>query len=140
MSGGAFDVPYDLYFKDKFQKLTTVELENIAVLSVKNPVAYQRLIYSKVYKDYMEQLDVLSSRIEVNHDAFVEKGERILAYLEIKKQLEFQNKVMEHYMVTYLKSTTAPDISDLKSNTATAGRYQSNDAQIVNNILKNFKY
>lgn len=140
MSGDNLDTPYDLYFKSKFQKLTTIELENMTIIATKNPTAYSRLLYSKVYTDYMEKLDVLSSRIQTNHSAFVEKGERIITYLDIKKQLEFANKVIENYMVTYLNSTIAPDVHDLKTNAATANHYPSNDAQIVNNILRTFKY
>lgn len=138
MSGGVLDTPYELYFKKKFKQLTTVELNYIDQLSTKNPVAYDRIIHSKVYQSYLETLDVQTSRIEANHQAFVEKGARIMAYLEIKKQLEWANKVIDNYMVTYIKSTLLPDIKSLPAKPS--GHYHNNDAQIVADIMKTYQF
>lgn len=140
MTGGILDTPYDLFFKSKFQKLTTIEQNNISILATKNPKAYLKLIASKVFTDYMENLDIQSSRIEVTHNSFVDKGERILIYLDIKKQLEFSNRVLEHYINTYLNFTKLPEPNELPPLSESSKKLFNNDAKIVKNILQNFKY
>ena len=140
MSGDALDTPYELFFKKKFQNLTTIEFTNLMLLSKQNPIAYSRLLTSKVYRDYIETLNIQSSRIETNHKAFIEKGERILTYLEIKKQLEFSNKVLEHYINTFISSAILPLPTDLPPLSESKKHFNNNDAQIVDKILKTFQY
>lgn len=138
MNGGAADIPYLVYFKKQFANLAAAGMDFVQDLSIKNPRAYSRLIISKVYADYVERLDIQTSRIKTIHEAFVEKGARVLAYLEIKKQMEFQNEVLGHYVKNYLSAMTIPDSREIKAAGGTI--HSKNDAEIVKNILSTFKF
>jgi hypothetical protein len=138
MAGGVLDIPYQMYFKNQFKKLAVAGMEYVQDLSLKNPRAYARLIVSKVYADYVERLDIQTSRIITIHESFVEKGARVIAYMEIKKQMEFQNDVLGHYVKNYLSAMSIPDTPTIK---AAGGKVHSkNDAEIVQHILSTFKF
>lgn len=138
MSGGALDVPYEMYFKKEFSKLTSVSLNYILKLLASNKLAYTRLVASKVYSDYMENLDIQTSRIETIHNSFVEKGARILAYLDVKKQLGFSNEVLQNYVRNYLPAMSLPDTKAILN--SPQKQKPTNDALIIKNIMSTYKF
>ena len=136
MEGGSLDVVYDAYYKHKFSILTTEWNDYIQnVLQVKSPLAYNRVISSKIYTSYLEELDVLTSRISAVHNSYEDKGKRILSYMDIKQQLEFNNSVLGNYINTYAKVLSSPDLDTL--HTATI---YNNDAEIIKHIMSTYNF
>lgn len=138
MSGGTFDVPYEMYFKKEFFKLTTVGVDYILKLSTSNKLAYTRLVASKVYADYMEELDIQTSRIATIHNSFVEKGARIIAYLDVKKRLGFSNEVLQNYIANYLPAMSLPDTKAILNSPQKPK--PTDDALIIKNIMSTYKF
>lgn len=138
MQGGSLDIAYDMYFSKCFTRLTTVANNYIDnKLKVESPLAYSRLIVAKPYATYLEQLDILTSRISTIHKSYLDRGKRILVYLVIKKDLETANAVIGNFIQNYIGIMSLPDMKTI-SNVHPA--VPTDDGAIVTQIMSTFKF
>lgn len=140
MQGGALDVPYETYFKKVFDKLTSSVTDQLPVMAQKTPAAFNDLVNNKYFQEYLSFLTEVKNRIQVVHSVLADRGERIVSYLEIKKEIEKKNAVMNSminiYVNTSAKLPETKDVKKLKGNKLIF----SNDKEIVNHILSTFLF
>src|SRR5205085_662572 len=67
MKGGDLDVPYQMYFKNVFDKLTTSTTNQLPLMAKKTPAAFNDLTSNKYFQEYLDFLDEVKDRIEVMH-------------------------------------------------------------------------
>jgi hypothetical protein len=144
MAGGSLDVPYAIYFKHKFNKITT-EVTSVVEQQVKSndAVAYSLIQSSTDYENYLEFLVVENDRIQNIHYAYLDKGERIQSYIELQTAIEAANKVIEKKITAIFALSKIPTIQQVQSSSSTksiATTAQISDAAAVNNILKNWNF
>ncbi|MBS1666685.1 MAG: hypothetical protein JST58_04840 [Bacteroidetes bacterium] len=144
MAGGALDIPYSIYFKNKFHKLTT-EVTDVVEQQIKTnaPVAYGLIQGSTDYENYLEFLVIENDRIQNIHHAYLDKGERIQSYIDIQTAIEAANKVIEKKITAIFALSKIPTIQEVQSSSATksmANNTKAFDAASVNNILKNWNF
>ena len=144
MAGGALDIPYSIYFQNKFSKLTT-EVTNVVEQQIKTnaPVAYSLIQSSTDYENYLEFLVVENDRIQSIHNAYLDKGERIQSYIDIQTAIEAANKAIEKKITAIYALSKIPTIGQVQSSSSTksiGSNAQISDAAAVNNILKNWNF
>lgn len=138
MSGGIADLPYQLYFENKFAGLFQDVTNYYEALQTKYPASFNLMMNSPNGKRYIEFLDVEKNRIETIHELFVDRGSRMVSYFKILNTLQPACKEIKNYIRSYMlleelpspqkiQQPTKPKISD------------ATDAQIVRELLKNWK-
>ncbi len=140
MQGGILDVPYQMYFKTVFDKLTTEVTDQLPIMAAQTPAAFNDLINNKYFGEYLDFLDEAKDRIEVMHSVLADRGERIVSYLQIKKELEKKNAVVNAminlYINTAAKLPTTEEVKKVKSEKHIFNK----DKAIVNHILSTFLF
>lgn len=140
MQGGELDVPYQMYFKGVFDKLTTAITNQLPIMAEQTPAAFNDLTNNKYFQQYLNFLDEVKDRIEVMHSVLADRGERIVGYLEIKKELEKKNAVMNaminSYINTAAKLPTTANVQKINREKLIF----NNDKEIVNHILSTFLF
>ena len=144
MAGGSLDIPYSLYFKNKFSRITT-EVTSVVEQQIKTnaPVAYSLIQSSTDYENYLEFLVVENDRIQSIHNAYLDKGERIQSYIDIQTAIEAANKAIEKKITAIFALSKIPTIGQVQSSFSTksiGSNAQISDAAAVNNILKNWNF
>jgi hypothetical protein len=144
MAGGTLDIPYAIYFQNKFNKITTI-VTSIVEQQIKSndPVAYSLIQSSTDYENYLEFLVVQKDRIQNIHNAYLDKGERIGSYIDIQTAIEAANKVIEKKITAIYALSKIPTIEQVQNSVSTkniAANSQGADAAAVNNISKNWKF
>jgi hypothetical protein len=144
MAGGALDLPYALYFKNKFDALT-IEVTQVIEQQVKihDPAAYQLIQTSTDYENYLELLVVEKDRIEQIHQALLDKGERIHAYIDIQTLLAATNKNIENKLMAIAALAKIPTVQQLESSPSPkiiAARVHYSDATAINQMLKTWNF
>jgi hypothetical protein len=138
MSGGTADLPYQLYFENKFADLFQDVTNYYEALQTKYPASFNQMMNSANGKRYIEFLDVEKNRIETIHGLFVDRGSRMVSYFKILNELQAACEEIKNYIRSYMllaelpppqkiQQPTKPKISD------------ATDAQIVRELLKNWK-
>ena len=138
MSGGIADLPYQLYFENKFGGLFQDVANYFKALQTKYPASFNLMMDSRNGKRYIEFLDVEKDRIETIHELFVDRGSRMVSYFKILNTLQPACEEIKNYIRSYMllaslpapqkiQQPTKPEISD------------ATDAQIVRELLKNWK-
>lgn len=141
MSGGAFDLPYTLYFEKKFNTLTSAVTNVVDKIKTHNNLGYDFIVNNMPYKDYLEFLDIEKDRISNIHQSYVDKGERIKAYIEIKTELENRNAAILSIVYNLLQVSKIPTSSNVTQIQKSANPPVLNsDKAIVKDILKNYKF
>jgi len=140
MSGGDLDEPWALYFGNQFNTLTHEIGNKVATLATQSPEAYAGFTGDKYYKSYLEYLDVTNDRLSTLHQSLLDKGDRIVAYLEIMKELQKQNKIMNYMMGIYIAAATRMTTMPKVNQAAKKQVIPNTDPEIVKSILSNFSF
>jgi len=138
MSGGVADIPYQLYFKSKFDDLYQDVMTYFQALQTKYPASFNQMMNSQNGKKYIEFLDVEKDRIETIHELFVDRGSRMVSYFKILSKLQPACEEIKNYVHSYMLLAALPPpekIQQPKRSTIT----DSTDAKIVRELLNNWK-
>src|ERR1017187_2673208 len=108
MTGGDFDVPYLLYFENKFAGLYQDVTSYYQALQTRYPASFNQMINSANGKKYVEFLDVEKNRIETIHQMFVDRGSRMVSYFKILHELEPVVQVIKNYLRSYMLLASLP--------------------------------
>lgn len=138
MSGGAADIPYQLYFKNKFEDLFKDVIDYFQALQTKYPASFNEMINSPNGKKYMEFLDVEKDRIETIHGLFVDRGSRMVSYFKILSELQPACEVIKNYVRSYMLLAAMPPPEKIQ-HSKEPGFDNSDDAKIVRELLNNWK-
>lgn len=139
MSGGTGDVAWSMYFGKQFDNLTNEVPTRLISISAKYPVAASKMSTNKYYQQYLEYMDMEKDKLQTIHNSLVDRGERIVAYLEIQKEIQQHNTVMHHMINRYIQLTKLPNVDEVKE-IRTKKPVETNDADIVRKILVNFNF
>ena len=140
MQGGDMDLPYQTYFKSVFDKLTTSVTDQLPLMAQKAPAAFNDLANNKHFQEYLNFLAEVKDRIQVVHSVLADRGERIVSYLEIKKEIEKKNAVINAMINIYVNtSAKLPQTKDVQKINAKQLIF-NNDKEIVNHILSTFLF
>ena len=138
MNGGVADIPYQLYFKSKFDDLYQDVMTYFQALQTKYPASFNQMMNSQNGKKYVEFLDVEKDRIETIHELFVDRGSRMVSYFKILSKLQPACEEIKNYVHSYMLLAALPPpekIQQPKRSTIT----DSTDAKIVRELLNNWK-
>ena len=138
MSGGVADIPYELYFKNKFDDLYKEVMAYFQGLQENFPTAFNEMINSPNGKKYIEFLDVEKDRIDAIHGLFVDRGSRMVSYFKILGELQPRCEEIKAYVRSYIVLAQLPPpakIHESKSDFMP----DKTDAEIVRELLKNWK-
>lgn len=138
MSGGSADMPYNLYFKRKFEDIYKAFDEWVYGMKSESSKAYEACIKSNHFKTFLEYLDITKDRVQAIHESFVDKGVRIEAYMNIYKELSKKYDVISQYMAGQVRLSKMPTPARLKEIKDIP--VHANDKAIVNHILSTFKF
>lgn len=139
MLGGAGDIAYSLYFKDKFNtELESFKSEFERVLLYR-PQAYELMKKQERYKIFQNEYEVILDRIETIHQAFMEKGARIEAYFNILNDLQAVVGNAAFYCKMLIDIDKKNQIALKKKQFEINKEYKpaKSDKEIVNRILIN---
>jgi hypothetical protein len=139
MSGGAADVAWNMYFGKQFNELTNEISARLISISTKHPLAASKMSANRHYKEYLEYLDIINDKLETIHNSLVDRGERIISYLEIQKEIQKKNQVMQRMINSYIQLTKMPTRNEIKE-IQKVRTIEVNDAKIVKKILSNFNF
>ena len=138
MTGGDFDVPYLLYFENKFADLYQDVTSYYQALQSRYPASFNQMINSANGKKYMEFLDVEKNRIETIHGLFVDRGSRMESYFKILKELEPACDEIKYYIRSYMLLAELPPIQKIQSPKKPVIS-DSTDARIVQDLLNHWQ-
>lgn len=146
MSGGDLDVTYSMYFQDQFDKLNKDLTNFLGSISNTDPGAYDYIFSSQQFQDYVEYAEQINDRISAIHNAFVDKGDRINAYLEIIKEWTKKNTYFKKTFALlkgqYDEKQAAKDIQPFVATYKIISNVNipAADKHHVKTILKNFRF
>ena len=138
MSGGVADLPYQLYFEDKFAGLFQDVTNYYEALQTKYPASFNQMMDSPNGKRYIEFLDVEKNRIETIHELFVDRGSRMVSYFKILNTLQPACEEIKNYIRSYMLLAALPPPQKIQQ-PAKPKISDATDAQIVRELLKNWK-
>jgi len=138
MSGEEADIAYTLFFNKKFRQIYEQVDEFINGMRQEAPRALEACLNSSYFNDFMEYLEVTKDRVKATHEAFVDKGVRLEAYLTIYKELSEKYKVFSHYLSAQVLLSRIPTPKDLELKGEVP--VLNNDREIVRYILSNYKF
>ena len=140
MLGGAGDLSYEVYFKDVFEENRMYILNRANQYRAKFPVAVAKFLDNGFVKDYFIYLEQTLDRINIVHGTLMDRGERLLKYMQIEKELEIQKDKMESLLLEYVHAThRKPRQDELRSLRTSVPKFDS-DKKIVEHILKTHKF
>lgn len=138
MSGGIADLPYQLYFEDKFAGLFQDVTNHYEALQTKHPASFNLMMNSPNGKKYIEFLDVEKDRIETIHQLFVDRGSRMVSYFKIVNELQPACEEIKNYIRSYMLVAELPPPQKIQQ-PAKPKISDATDAQIVRELLKTWK-
>ena len=139
MTGGAADVPYHLYFKDKFDNLFTEVMNYFRALQQLNPTTFNEMVNSSNGKKYIEFLDVQKDRIETINGFFVDRGARMVSYFKILSVMQPMCTEIKAYVWSYIALEKLPPPQKIRQQDKTGFSLENNDEEIVKELLKDWK-
>src|ERR1035438_279387 len=138
MTGGVADVPYLVYFENKFAGLYQDVTNYYQALQTRYPASFNQMMNSANGKKYMEFLDVEKNRIETIHQMFVDRGSRMISYFKILHEREPACNVIKNYLRSYMLLAALPPPAKIETLKKPMTLDQS-DAEIVQELLKNWQ-
>jgi hypothetical protein len=138
MSGGTADLPYNLFFKKKFEEIYAAVDEWLQGMRTESPKAYDAATKSPYFQKFLEYLEVTKDRVNAIHESFVDKGVRLEAYSKIYKELGDKYNVISHYLAGQVLLSKFPTPTELKK-ISTVPVF-NRDKEVVRHILTNFKF
>ena len=139
MSGGDADVAWKVYFREEFEQLFNQVDSRLSEIAGRHPVAAKKMLENKGYLQYREYLAITQDRLYGIHHSYVDRGDRIVSYLHLLKDLRYRNAVMLQMISNYIKLTSLPPIERVSALRGKRLMYE-NDAAIVKHILSTFKF
>ena len=139
MSGSELDIAYRLYYGRKFESVFT-QLERDRILfSQKHPEAWRTLSASRRHQEFIEHCEIIGDRIDQVHEAYMDKGKRIEAYMSILTELETLQQKMGAWMTqqALLARFPTPEQAERTRKEILANR-KPDDSRIVKDILSKF--
>jgi hypothetical protein len=139
MSGGSLDIPYNIFFKDKFNGIFNGIAEQLNIIQQRYPSVFNEMVITESFQNFLEYLDIVQDRIENIHQSFLDKGKRITTYLEILRELEYKKNVITKYISQFTFIATLPKQKEINA-VGNQAIPPNNDAQIVQKILQTHKF
>lgn len=138
MTGGDADLPYLLYFENKFADLYQSVTAYYQVLQTKYPASFNEMMNSANGKKYTEFLDVEKNRIATIHGLFVDRGSRMVSYFKILNELQPACEEIKSYLRSYMLLAQLPPPQKMEQPRRPFIN-DSTDAQIVRQLLSTWK-
>ncbi|HET7117535.1 MAG TPA: hypothetical protein VFI29_13645 [Hanamia sp.] len=138
MTGGIADLPYQLYFENKFAGLYQDVTNYYEALQTKYPASFNLMMNSSNGKRYIEFLDVEKNRIETIHELFVDRGSRMVSYFKILGELQPACEEIKNYIRSYMLLAALPAPQKIQQ-PSKPKISDSTDTEIVRDLLKNWK-
>lgn len=139
MSGSELDLAYRLYFGQKFQSMCSQIESDRLLFATRYPQAYAALERSRSHQASTEALDILQDRITQVHEAYMDKGKRIEAYMSILQELDVLQRKISARMgqQALLAAFPSPQEAERQRKEITS-RHRPDDAATVRRILTDF--
>ena len=138
MSGGVADLPYQLYFENKFADLYQDVTNYYEALQTKYPASFTQMMNSANGKRYIEFLDVEKNRIATIHGLFVDRGSRMVSYFKILNELHPACEEIKNYLRSYMLLAELPPPQKIQQSVKPKIS-DSIDERVVRELLKNWK-
>jgi len=138
MSGGQADAAYNLFFKKKFDDIFNSFNEWETGMRSEYPKAYEASTQSSYFTKFKEYLEITKDRIQANHEAFVDKGVRLEAYINLYKELLEKYQVVSKYLAGQVLLSKLPTQKELRETKSLP--VFNKDKEIVKHILGNYKF
>jgi hypothetical protein len=139
MTGGDLDEAWSLYFNGLFNDLLTQVPNRLITVGINFPAAFNGIVANEHYQDYIEYLTLTSDRLNAIHNALVDKGERIVDYLQVAKELRTKNHLINAMIDRYVAMGQLPSQDQINIATTVPNVYD-NDSKIVTSILENYQF
>lgn len=139
MSGGIADLPYQLYFKTKFDGLFEEVSNYLNSLSYCYPAAFNEMMGSPNGKKYMEYLEITRERIETINQLYVDRGARMVSYFKILDDLQPMCVRIKAYVKSYAALAKIPSPEKINMNERRPLDLEKTDEEIVRELLKNWQ-
>jgi len=138
-SGGEADMPWRLYFGARFQSLEAEMDRCLQALALRHPDRWAGWLDSRAYRSLSESRDVLSDQIRQTHEAYLDAGRRMEAYLPLLTEWErlrdrYLAWAAQQALVARLPAPPRPDSLRRQLHSARP----PNDKAIVQDILRRF--
>ncbi len=124
--------------KKKFENIYNAFDEFLSGMQRECPAAYDACMKSAYFKKFQEYLDITKDRVKANHEAFVDKGVRLEAYIKIYKELDEKYKVISKYMAGQVQLSKLPTQKQLRQ--AAEIPVFNKDKEIVKHLLSTYKF
>jgi hypothetical protein len=138
MSGGELDIPYQIFFKGKFNSLFDALNKDLVYIAKTNPKLFNELQQQEGFQTLMEWFEEAKDRIEVIHQSFADKGKRIEAYLDVVNEMRSKSSVFASYLQLHYFLNQLPVLGQIPTTVPTSDG--KTDKQIVEEILKTWRY
>jgi hypothetical protein len=99
MSGGSLDVLYSIYYSGVFSDLDN---QHTLLLAGLNPTTLQFLNTNNIETRYQEKAAVIKERVSAVHNAYMQRGSRMLAYIRLEKEW---TAMLQAYAMTVKQAT-----------------------------------
>jgi hypothetical protein len=139
MTGGGLDEAWAFYFNNEFNQLLTEIPNRLTTIEANYPAAFNGIVANEHYQDYLEYLTLTSDRLNAIHNALVDKGDRIVDYLQVAKELRSKNKVISAMIDRYVAMGQLPSQDQVNAAAGTTPVF-NNDSKIVTYILENYQF
>lgn len=139
LSGGHLDDAYHTYFKRGFNQLKEELALGERKLMTLHPAEYGKYLSDEAviqYKEYF--IAYIEDRVQTTNTDIANKGDRILAYLAIKKEWESEHSKMLKILKSYHVQGLNIGIIELSRGIRFSSSIQVDDSRIVREILQNF--
>lgn len=138
MSGGELDLPYSLFFREKFNSLFKALDKDLGYIARNNPTLFNQLRQQEGFQSLMEWFDEAKDRAQVIHASFVDKGKRMEAYLDLLNEIRSKSSIFASYLQLHYALGKLPSLQDIEQSTLPDN--SKTDKQIVTDILKTWRY
>ncbi len=143
MRGGAFDIPYIMYFKSEYKDLFKIEKKAFKKVQTEYPEQWQKMLNEPkgTTKGLLEYFTLTKDRIKNIHKAFMDRGDRMILYFKILDQLEKKVSFTLNYCQVNVKVANFPTKQQLREAIRDNDvDYDASDKEIVRYILKNYDF
>lgn len=139
MTGGDADMPWNIYFKKKFEGLFKQVSDAFAYVQLHYPDQYARMMQENNTEQLIEYFDMTKDRIQAIHHAFVDRGERMNDYFSILKALEPKVNLALAYCKVNIRYARVPRPTQILSVDTAGINIRNNDADVVREILMKWR-
>lgn len=137
MMGGAMDFPWNFYYADRFRVLQGEVTGALKKAKRTDALAVMAVESSEGYKQYKQYVEVATDRLKTLHEAFLDMGERMLAYSRIEGEWEVRNKAVLGALARAKLLARLPDERQVKRTLDTI-KIKNSDEAIYKDILKRY--